>query len=202
MILHQCKLIFPTAELTLWRPEIWWKPSSLAVTWGGPFGRGKIAFWTRLHNEFSHKTPVVFVDIPYLIGCRDACDSWNGALFGELSWHLKVPWDLISAKRKCRCRLRVEQLLLGLFVLKTMTVWFSVSIDCIFQLRSWHFGGQKFRGNHPVWLSRGGAPFGGEKIAFSNTFTQWIFSLILSRSSFEKPLSEYIYIYMPNREYT
>ena len=26
---------FPTAELTFWWPEISWKPSSLAVTWGG-----------------------------------------------------------------------------------------------------------------------------------------------------------------------
>ena len=36
----------------------------------------------------------------------------------------------------------------------------------IFRLRSWHFDGQKFLGNHPVWLSRGGPPFGREQIAF------------------------------------
>ena len=44
MIQFQCELNFPTAELTFWWPEVSWKPSSLAVTGGAPFGREKIAF--------------------------------------------------------------------------------------------------------------------------------------------------------------
>ena len=44
MIQSQCKLSFPTAELTFWWPEISWKPSSAAVTWGSLFGREKLFF--------------------------------------------------------------------------------------------------------------------------------------------------------------
>ena len=44
MTQFQFELKFPTAELTFWWPEIAWKPSSLAVTWGGPFGRERIDF--------------------------------------------------------------------------------------------------------------------------------------------------------------
>ena len=51
MIQCQCKLSFPTAELTFWSPEISWKRSSLAVMWGSLFGR-EIAF---VHEEFSQK---------------------------------------------------------------------------------------------------------------------------------------------------
>ena len=44
MIQRQYRLYFPTAELTLWWPEISWKPSSLAVTWGSTFWRRKNCF--------------------------------------------------------------------------------------------------------------------------------------------------------------
>ena len=40
----QFELRFPSIELAFWWPEISWKPSSLAVTWGGPFGRKQILF--------------------------------------------------------------------------------------------------------------------------------------------------------------
>ena len=40
-----------------------------------------------------------------------------------------------------------------------------------------HFGGQKFRGNHPVWLSCGGAPL-EEKNCFLNTFTLYTKNLL------------------------
>ena len=79
MIQCQCKLRFPTAELTFWWPEISWKPSSLAVMWGSLFGRENLLFkhFYTLHKESSRKKEqsIVFVDILYVIGCRDACGS-------------------------------------------------------------------------------------------------------------------------------
>ena len=74
----QCKLSFPTAELTFWWPEISWKPSSVAVPWGSLFGRENLLFehFYTLHKEsFAKKQSAVFVDIPYVIGCRDVCQS-------------------------------------------------------------------------------------------------------------------------------
>ena len=68
----QCKLRFPTAELTFWWPEISWKPSSAAVKGGGASLEEKICF---LSTNNSHKRPTVFVDIPYVIGCGDVCES-------------------------------------------------------------------------------------------------------------------------------
>ena len=60
MIQCQCKLNFPTAELTFWWPEISWKPSSLAVMWGSPFGREKLLFehFYTLHTELSRKKTI------------------------------------------------------------------------------------------------------------------------------------------------
>ena len=69
----QCpgKFHFSTAELAFWWQEISWKPSSLAVTWGGPLEE-KNCF---LSTNNSHKRTTVFVDIPYVIGCGDVCES-------------------------------------------------------------------------------------------------------------------------------
>ena len=43
---------------------------------GGPFGREKLLFehFYTLH-EPSRKSTTVFVDIPYVIGCGDVCES-------------------------------------------------------------------------------------------------------------------------------
>ena len=57
MIQCRGKFHFPTAELAFWRPEISWKPSSVAVTWGSPFGREKLLF---VHKESSHKRTISF----------------------------------------------------------------------------------------------------------------------------------------------
>ena len=66
----QFELTFPSAELTFWWPEISWKPSSLAVMWRGLLEHFCI-------KTFSHKRKqsAVSVDIPYVIVCRDACES-------------------------------------------------------------------------------------------------------------------------------
>ena len=45
-----------------------------------------------------------------------------------------------------------------------------------------HFGGQKFRGNHPVWLSRGGASLEG-KICLLNIFTLYTKNLLAKEQS-------------------
>ena len=45
-----------------------------------------------------------------------------------------------------------------------------------------HFGGQKFRGNHPVWLSCGGASL-EEKICFLNTFTHYTKNLLAKKNN-------------------
>ena len=41
---------FSTAELAFWWPEISWKRSSLAVTWGSPFGR-EICFLSTKNSD-------------------------------------------------------------------------------------------------------------------------------------------------------
>ena len=79
MIQCQCKLNFPTAELTFWWPEISWKPVWLSR--GGASLEEKNCFLNTFTQRIvSRKTigcfqSVVFVDIPYVIGCRDVCDS-------------------------------------------------------------------------------------------------------------------------------
>ena len=73
MIQFQFELKFPTAELTFWWPEI---SSSLAVTWGASLLEEKKLLFEHFYKEFSDKKQsVVFVEIPYVIGCRDVCGS-------------------------------------------------------------------------------------------------------------------------------
>ena len=75
MTQFQFELSFPTVELAFWWPEISWKPSTLAVTLGAPLGKRKNCFCTPLKKKSHKKQPVVLVDIPYVIGCRDVCGS-------------------------------------------------------------------------------------------------------------------------------
>ena len=87
MTQFQFELKFPTAELTFWWPEISWKPSSLAVPWGASLlGEKKLLFERFYKKKSDKKQTVVFVDIPYVIGCRDMCVDREGRpWFGELS---------------------------------------------------------------------------------------------------------------------
>ena len=76
MIQFQFELKFPTAELTFWWPQISWKPSSLAVTWGASLLEEKKFLFEHFYKDFSDKKQsAVLVDIPYVIGCRDVCES-------------------------------------------------------------------------------------------------------------------------------
>ena len=105
MTQFQFELKFPTAELTFWWPEISWKPSSsncrvdilvarnfletiqFGCAVGPPFWARKNCFLNGFTKTKSDKKQtVVFVDIPYVIGCRDMCVDREGrAWFGELS---------------------------------------------------------------------------------------------------------------------
>ena len=67
---------------------------------GLPFGREKIAFWTLLQRIFWQKTiSCVRGHSPMWLVAVMSVDREARSWFGELSWHLKVPWNLISAKR-------------------------------------------------------------------------------------------------------
>ena len=117
---------------------------------------------------------VVLVDIPYVIGCRDVCASWNKGLvtwFGELSWHLKVPWNLISAKRIPKHRVPTQikggTAAVGGFKFRrqwrydSVSIWIEVSNCGVDILVARNFLETIQFGCHV-----GGLPFGREKIAF------------------------------------
>ena len=94
MTQFQFELKFPTAELTFQWPEISWKPSSLAVTWGPPLWNRKNWFLNTLTRNFQ----VFLWTFPMWLVAVMCVDREARAWFGELSWHLKVPWNLINAK--------------------------------------------------------------------------------------------------------
>ena len=99
MTQFQFELGFPTAELTFWWPGISWKTSSLAVTWGAPLWKRKNCFLNTFTEIFLTKNNQLFLwTFPWLVAVMSV-DREARAWFGELSWHLKVPWNLISAKR-------------------------------------------------------------------------------------------------------
>ena len=171
MTQFQFELKFPTAELTFWWPQISWKPSSLAVTWGAPLCKRNNSLNTFTKNFRTKNDQLFSWTFPYVIGCRDVCGSWNRGLvtwFWKLSWHLKVPWNLISAKRIPKHRVPTQIMGgtagVGGFLFRRQWRHDSVSI--------WiEFGGQKFLGNHPLWLSRWGPPVAKKKL-LSHTFSK------------------------------
>ena len=167
---------FPTAELTFWWPEVSWKPSSLAVTGGGALWKRKNCLLNTFAKTFLTKNNQLFswTFLTWLVTVMSV-DRGARAWFGELSWHLKVPWNLISAKRfpihTVPMQIEGETAAVGLFVSTTMTPWLTVSIWI--EVSNCNFGGKKFLGNHPVPRSRGGPPLEEKKLIFEHLYKEF-----------------------------
>ena len=72
MTQFQFELSFPTVELEFWRPEISWKPSTLAVTLGAPLGEETIAF--AHFYKISQNAVNRFHGHSSVTGCPDVCE--------------------------------------------------------------------------------------------------------------------------------
>ena len=160
---------------TFWWPEISWKRSSLAVMWGSLFGRENCFCAQRIltkEQQFSWTFPAWLVAVM-------SVSRETGAWFGKLSWHLKVPWHLISAKRVAIHRVPTQieggTAAVGVFCFEDNDGMIQCHCKLSFPTAELTFWWPEISWKPSSVAVTWGSLFGREK-NFLNTFTQRIFA--------------------------